>query len=475
MNKSIQVINNLPSSENALWKSLAKLSDPKARTLVPEEFAAKYAVLPLSRFSSFGGASCLNLLCATSKPPTEELRFITGHECFFEQVEEETLKRALVAAYFDDSSKPPKDPKNFFEWLSRKALQLGASDIHIEPAKRASRILFRVDGKLVRDGKSLEPNEARALSRYLRTEAALDTTLHDIPQEGVLDRNVSGSEFRFRLSIIPSQLGPSIVLRIQGLGQVFSFAELGLDRMQIEIAEQAMRLQSGLILCAGPTGSGKSTLLYSFLSRLAEQGRKVVSIEDPVEIPIPKVTQIEVNHKGKRGYIDYLPAILRQDPEVIMIGEIRDKKTLSLAVEAGLTGHLVFSSFHGGSLKEVITRLGRLGLPREECPDVLKMVVTQRLLRTNCRHCLARETEASGLAQFFQLGEQKEPFLYSKGCSLCEHTGFLGRIGIYELHPLLSETSKSVYPLYQNLRRYLFSGKISSFTAMEALGLRPDC
>jgi len=475
-------MNNLPetiSSElpkrqckSPLWRTLSALSQKEARALLPEALAIKYTLLPLSVVQSKLGDPILSVISASEEFPQEELRFVTGSRIVNEVAPVEVVNRAIVAAYLEEENIDQNKPEEFFKFIIRSAVSKDSSDIHIEPVTDISfRVRCRIDGLLREVTNNLSADNAKKLTRYLKARSNLDMTIHDLPQESAFSETIGNLRLRLRLSVLPTGMGDSVVIRIHELGETGTFQELGLDSRQISLLEHSLASNSGMVLVSGPTGSGKSTLMYACLEHLSRKGKKVITIEDPIERTVSNVTQIEVNKSGQRAYLDYLPAVLRQDPEVLMIGEIREPKTAKLAFEASLTGHLVLSSLHGGSIREILGRLTSLGLEREECLPSFRLVVTQRLVGRNCPHCKTIDQRVTSIKKFFSLSD-KEVFYYSKGCSFCGHAGINGRIGVYEMKYFSnSSPNKSYYPIYLSLRKLLLAGDISADTAMKSLGL----
>ena len=480
MDKRLQTLNNelVPCAEGKpLWRSLSALSQASARELLPEHLAYKYSVLPMAIINTKTGEPVLSVISSEKSIPLDELRFVTGSRLINETAPTSVVERAIVSAYFKTDNLLEKEPQPYLILLLKKAIAADCSDIHIEPVDGEKYLVrLRIDGVLQKPISELGKENSERLVRHLKARADLDMTIHDLPQESVFSEKVGNLRIRMRLSILPTGSGQSVVIRIHQLDDIPSFKDLGLDQQQVALIRQSLNSDRGMVLVSGPTGSGKSTLLYSCLRYLAESGKKVIAVEDPIEQTIEKITQVEVNNAGKRGFVDYLPAVLRQDPDVLMIGEIRESKTAKLAFEASLTGHLVLTSVHGGSLREILLRLKSLGITNNECLASFRLVVTQRLVARNCKHCLGIDNSQSSIKRFFSFSEN-EKLYSSSGCKFCRESKVSGRIGVYEIKSFLgggAAANKSYYPIFHSLRNLLISGQISAATALSALGLELD-
>lgn len=317
-----------------------------------------------------------------------------------------------------------------------EALQQGASDIHFEPTETGIVIRYRIDGVL-----QIRHTPSRDVQNELLTRikviAKLDIAEHRLPQDGRIKLRMAGREIDFRVSTVPVVYGERIVLRILDRSQVI----LGLDQlgmrgeMLLELRKM-LRASQGIILVTGPTGSGKTTTLYSALSELGSEQVNIMTIEDPVEYKLPKMAQIGVNTKIQLTFATGLRHILRQDPDVIMIGEIRDQETAEIAIQASLTGHLVLSTLHTNDAPSALTRMVDMGVEPYLLSSSLIGVLAQRLVRKICTHCL--ESYEPSRAELVDL--QLDPdlqgvitFYRGKGCSHCFSSGYKGRHGIYEL------------------------------------------
>lgn len=292
------------------------------------------------------------------------------------------------------------------------ALRLGASDVHIESVADGVRVRYRLDGVLQEVSKLGGQYRAAVISR-IKIIAGLDIAERRMSQDGRARLRLADREVDVRVSTLPALHGESVVLRVlDHAGHGRDLSELGMSPEVREQFELLLRRTSGIVLVTGPTGSGKTTTLYAALSRVNAPGVKIVTVEDPVEYQIPGVIQVPVNAKAGFGFDGALRSILRHDPDVIMVGEMRDRVTAELAIQAALTGHLVFSTLHTTDAASAITRLVEMGIEPYLVAATVQGIVAQRLVRTLCKSC----------------GHGAEPI----GCEECANTGYRGRVGIYE-------------------------------------------
>lgn len=316
-------------------------------------------------------------------------------------------------------------------WIE-KAIILGASDIHIESRVEDAIIRIRLDGKLKVMEKINKDNLDEIVAR-IKIMASLDITKKMLPQDGKMNFKVQNKEYDLRVSSIPTILGEKIVIRILDKNNLnSSMAILNYNQIESNLIETILKEKSGMILVTGPTGCGKTTTMYTFLNELNEEGNNIVTIEDPVEYTINGVNQIQVNQVSGLSFHEALRSILRQDPNVIMIGEIRDEETAGIAMRAALSGHLVISTLHTTTSAGAITRLLDMGIPRYLVSSALKVVICQRLTRTLCPKC--KKEHIVTLEEAKELNVSDNLSIYEKGgCEYCFHTGYKGRILLSEL------------------------------------------
>lgn len=317
--------------------------------------------------------------------------------------------------------------------LLMEAVKEKASDIHIEPYERGIDVRFRVDGFL---SKVLNPPKIihDALISRIKIMADLDIAEKRLPQDGRIKLLVGGKNIDIRVSIIPTSLGERAVLRLlDRQAGVLTLEMLGLSDRVLNSMKSALSRQNGIILVTGPTGSGKTTSLYASLLKLNTEDRNIITVEDPVEYQLNGIGQMQVNPKVGLSFSTGLRSILRQDPDIMMVGEIRDRETAEIAIHASLTGHLVLSTLHTNDAPSAITRLIDMGIEPFLVSSSLVCVLAQRLVRTICPHC--KESYSPSPQEVSVLGLKEPPALLymGKGCTKCLGKGYLGRTGIYEL------------------------------------------
>ncbi len=315
------------------------------------------------------------------------------------------------------------------------AMQVGASDVHIEPQEASLVIRSRVDGVL-QTQTTADKRIAAALSQRLKLMAALDISEKRLPQDGRFTLRLKDRHIDVRLSTLPSQYGESVVMRLLGQGDtVRRLDDIGMPADMLTRFREILGRSSGMILVTGPTGSGKTSTLYAALSELDADQLKIITVEDPIEYRLPGLTQVEVNDKIELDFARVLRATLRQDPDVILVGEIRDSETAEIGLRAAITGHLVLSTLHTRDSISTPFRLLDMGAPSFMVASSLQAVIAQRLVRKNCDNCAAPHTatpqEAVWLASAG--GDAAMKTLRGSGCSVCNGTGYAGRIGVYEL------------------------------------------
>ncbi len=322
--------------------------------------------------------------------------------------------------------------------ILKDAINRGASDIHIEPFDTTIYLRFRIDGKLNKI-EELMPHMFPALLARYKIMADLNIAERRVPQDGKISMSVNGVPYDFRVSTIPTIHGEKIVIRIYNR-QFHSgdISSLGFSEKQRELIMSMITRPHGIILLTGPTGSGKSTTLYTFLRYLNKEDTNIMTVEDPVENEIIGINQVQVNPKAQLTFAAALRSFLRQDPNVIMIGEIRDEETAQIATRAAITGHLVLSSIHTNDAAGVITRLINMGIPKYLVADSLLGAISQRLVRKLCPKCKTARMTTKAEMDMLGINEEAEIF-DAVGCPYCNQTGYLGRIGVFEIMVLNDE------------------------------------
>ena len=343
-----------------------------------------------------------------------------------------------VEDLLEDSSEAPFI--RLVNMILAQAVRAGASDIHIEPYRDVSRVRFRLDGVLYERHTLNKAHHAAVVSR-IKVMAKLNIAEKRLPQDGRIAISLGGRQAGLRVSTLPTSFGERVVLRLlEKSERVLSLTELGLSREDLQLMHSLVGITHGIVLVTGPTGSGKTTTLYAVLQELTAPDKNILTIEDPVEYELEGVGQIQVNPKIGLTFADGLRSIVRQDPDVILIGEIRDAETAAIAVQSALTGHLVFSTLHTNDAPGAVTRLFDMGVEPFLLSSVLRGVVAQRLVRMLCPHCReaylpdGQELEKHGAAR--SAYRPGQPLYRAKGCPDCLDTGYRGRMAIYEIMPV---------------------------------------
>ncbi|KRV63320.1 MSHA biogenesis protein MshE [Aeromonas veronii] len=360
-------------------------------------------------------------------------------ESFAEQLQEEyqdsgfELGSSNLGANDEGEATVAKLLRSLFE----DAVQVGASDIHIEPDEKVLRIRQRIDG-ILHENILNEVRIAQALVLRLKLVAGLDISEKRLPQDGRFNMKVRGRDVDVRMSTMPVQYGESVVMRLldQSSG-ILSLTETGMPPEILTRFRRQLKRPHGMILVTGPTGSGKTTTLYGALSELNQSSNKIITVEDPVEYRLSRVNQVQVNSKIGLTFSNVLRSTLRQDPDILLVGEMRDNETVEIGLRGAITGHLVLTTLHTNDAVTSALRLIDMGAPGYLVASALRAVVAQRLVRRVCEHCVEERAPDEGQATWLTVlsGEALGQHTYHKGrgCQSCNFTGYSGRIGVYEL------------------------------------------
>jgi len=352
---------------------------------------------------------------------------------------------AELAGLKDEAGQAGKSASDFMESIFGAALEMRASDIHLEPEDHMLKLRFRVDGVL-QDVLHLKKDLQKALIMRIKILSKLKLNINDLPQDGRLTFFYLGKPVDVRVSVLPSAYGEEIVMRLLNTGTVaLEISQLGFRKKDEELLRKVLARPNGMAITTGPTGSGKTTTLYACLNELNEPGVKIITLEDPVEYKLEGIIQTPIDHTHDFDFAKGLRAILRQDPDIVMVGEIRDQETAETAMQAALTGHLVLSTLHTNDASGAIPRLLNMGIKPFVAAPALTLVMGQRLVRRLCAHCkkearlapqvmekaayiLKQIPKSAGveLSKTFQ-------FYHAEGCKECAGVGYKGRLGIYEL------------------------------------------
>ena len=436
------------------------LIDPKIIEMVPEALARKHEVIPVLKVGN-------RLTCAMVDPwnifAMDEIRIRTNLTIEPAVATEQEIKRAFDQYYgakgaMEDLIKTIDEEKLYLKegeegelkklkeigeepvviklvnLTIMKAVREGASDIHIEPEEEMLKTRFRVDGMLHEVPSPPKYLHSAIISR-IKILANLNIAERRRPQDGRFGIKMEGRGVDIRVSCMPTMYGENIVLRLLDASTaLLGLEQLGFSKQVLEKYQRLITRTYGIILVTGPTGSGKTTTLYTSLNKINSVEKHIITIEDPIEYALEGVRQIQVNPIVDLTFANGLRSILRQDPDVIMVGEIRDHETAEIAIHAALTGHLVFSTLHTNDAPGAITRLIDMGIEPFLVSSSLIGILAQRLVRVICRDCKEKYAPSREILENIGLnGEEKNEFYKGKGCAKCMHSGYKGRIGIFEL------------------------------------------
>jgi type IV pilus assembly protein PilB len=450
--------------------------DPEVIELIPEEVALKHTVVPVNRAGS-------TLILATPDPSNifalDDIKFLTGYNIQPVVASEETIRATIEAHYeqadvledvmagFDDegidvvetddefnaaeAGKEAEDAPvvKLVNLILTDAIKRNTSDIHIEPYEKSFRVRYRIDGVLYEVMKP--PLKLKnAITSRIKIMSALDIAERRLPQDGRIKLKLGkGREMDFRVSVLPTLFGEKVVLRLLDKSNLqLDMTKLGFEEGQLTDFQGSIHLPFGMVLVTGPTGSGKTTTLYSALAELNTPGENLSTAEDPVEFNLGGINQVQMHEDIGLNFAAALRSFLRQDPDIIMVGEIRDFETAEIAVKAALTGHMVLSTLHTNDAPSTINRLLNMGIEPFLVSSAVNCILAQRLARRICPECVTDDPEilkddlvAAGLTE-----EEATSFQPKKGagCSNCSETGFKGRVAIYEVMVMTEELKEFV-------------------------------
>jgi len=449
--------------------------DEQVATLIPNDLINKYMTIPINRVGS-------TLIVATCDPTNisaiDDIKFITGYNVEIVVASETMIKGTIeklfdsssmledVMSTFDDSEMEliqEEDELNVSELKKETedapvirlvnhilvdAIRKGASDIHLEPYEKIFRVRYRIDGVLY---EMMKPpmRLKNAITSRVKIMSELDIAERRLPQDGRIKMKVGkGKTMDFRVSVLPTLFGEKIVLRLLDQSNLqLDMTKLGFEETPLEHVKEAIYQPFGMVLVTGPTGSGKTTTLYSALSELNKVSDNIMTAEDPVEFNLQGVNQVQIREKIKLTFAAALRSFLRQDPDIILVGEMRDLETAEISIKAALTGHLVLSTLHTNDAPSTVTRLINMGVEPFLIVSSLNLVLAQRLARKICPNC--REPADIPVKALVQSGMKEEvaaeaTCYMGKGCNDCNNTGYKGRIALYEVMPMTEELKNAV-------------------------------
>jgi type IV pilus assembly protein PilB len=460
--------------------------------LIPEDVASKHTVIPVNRAGS-------TLILATSDPSNifalDDIKFLTGYNIQAVVAAEDAIRRAIDKYYdqstsledvmgdFDDSdidliqdeddidigelAKASEDAPvvKLVNLILTDAVKKEASDIHVEPYEKSFRVRYRIDGVLYEVMKPPMKLKNAILSR-MKIMSELDIAERRLPQDGRIKLKMGrGKEMDFRVSVLPTLFGEKIVMRLLDKSNLqLDMTKLGFKQAQLDLFQDAIHQPYGMVLVTGPTGSGKTTTLYSALSELNQISENLSTAEDPVEFNLPGINQVQMHDEIGLNFAASLRAFLRQDPDIIMVGEIRDFETAEIAVKAALTGHMVLSTLHTNDAPSTINRLLNMGIEPFLVASSVNCIVAQRLARQICEECKEKDPEVD-TAALIEAGMDEEAAqsavpVVGQGCRICSDTGFKGRIAVYE-----------VMPMHEELKEFVLNGASALDLKREAIRL----
>ncbi len=448
--------------------SALSVLSPDVKHLLTIEQAWAYKIIP-EKLSPEG----LHLFIDAKQPLSSvqsELEIILGKTVLLTPLAFEEIEKSLNVNYpkayqnVNEVSAVQLSIKdgNFLESLVKEAQSLRSSDIHIEVYDDKCRIRFRVDGQLIERHK-VNKSEYPTLINKIKISAKCDIAEKRLPQDGRIRYTVANSRLDIRVSILPTLHGEKVVLRLLGNdASHIDILKLGFTPEELERYKTAIQKTHGIILISGPTGSGKTTTLYATLKQLNKPKSNILTIEDPIEYTLDGVNQVQLNDDIGLTYSEALRTFLRQDPDVIMLGEIRDAATAQMAIRAALTGHLVLSTIHTNSAWGTISRLIDMGVPSYLLANTINLSVAQRLVRILCPHCKKEEAfDTMELPKPFRtvtVNRQFKPV----GCNQCYFTGYKGRKAVYEVINITKELSEAIKEQKATINEYCKLNKIST-------------
>lgn len=430
----------------------------EAAQLLKQDYCTKHIVLPIEVTEK-------GVVVATTDPMNfflaDDIRMKTGKNVRFVMATQEDILKKIPDYFGDEQAEEAQETVNqefevedmieqvnldeqlkneidnapivkFVNNVIETAVRTGASDIHIEPQKDVVRVRMRIDGQLV-EKMEIKAAAHSNLTARIKIMSGMDIAEKRIPQDGRIEYKMDGRQVDLRVSALPTIYGEKIVIRVLGgIGTVLSIDQLGMSETNMNFFKSIIKTPNGIILVCGPTGSGKSTTLYSVLAEVNDSTINTITVEDPVEYKLDGITQVQVNAKAGLTFAAGLRSILRQDPDIIMIGEIRDDETAQIAVKAAITGHVVLSTIHTNDAVGAVGRLVDMGIESYMVADSTVGVIAQRLVKKLCPHCKEKYIPDASEKEFLEITEDMELYR-AVGCKECGNTGYKGRMGIHEV------------------------------------------
>ena len=430
--------------------------------LISSEQAYHYSIVP---FEAING----NLKFKSDNPSAalkQELQIVLGKQVELILETPENIQRYLATNFRKQNIDANEDlhyTADFLEKLLLTAKNIGSSDIHFEPYENRCRVRFRLDGKL-KEHFSIAFSEYPVIVNKLKIRAGLDISEKRLPQDGRITIKSNTDEFDIRVSSLPTLHGEKIVLRILSKdADHIQLDDLGFTEKELKTYKETIKKPNGIVLISGPTGSGKTTTLHATLKLLNDDKTNILTIEDPIEYTLEGVNQVQLKENIGLDFASTLRTFLRQDPDVIMVGEIRDVKTANMAIRAALTGHLVLSTVHTNSAWATISRLIDMGIPAFLIASTLNVSVAQRLVRKLCDNCKKEQLISKDIfPENFSIPKNLKTHFIPVGCTHCYHTGYMGRKAIYEIIPITKELVNHIKHNDLEIDTYLLEHNIAT-------------
>ena len=440
--------------------------------LISADQAYHYRVIPYNEFGEK-----VFLKTDTTKPNEllAELQIMLNKEIVLEQESSQIIEQYLQQNYRkrarDLQSSSLHYSEDFLMNMIYEAKEIGSSDLHFEAFEKQHRVRYRIDGKLI-EKYIISLDEYPKIVNRIKIMARLDISEKRLPQDGRINVSTEVEDFDIRVSCLPTLHGEKLVLRILSKNSVsVQLKNLGFTKDELEIYEYFVKKPNGIVLISGPTGSGKTTTLYATLKLLNKKDTNILTIEDPIEYTLEGVNQVQLRENIGLDFASTLRTFLRQDPDIIMVGEIRDVATANMAIRAALTGHLVLSTIHTNSAWATISRLVDMGIPPFLIASTLNISVAQRLVRKLCTACKQEvKLRPEILPKGVILPKNIQKHYKAVGCSECYHTGYKGRKAIYEIIPITKELVQKIQNKELEVDEYLLKHKIKTLQ-MNALNL----